>query len=323
MGEYGDTVKNWSAPFIISKTKGIDALIDGHSHEVTPNLKIKNLDGKEIPITQTGTKLTHIGKLTINKNGDISTELIDKVESKDEKITALIDEFKARYEDTIKQPIGYTSFDLTVTDDNGNRIVRIQETNFGDLVTDAFLFEAEKFGGAEIAMITAGSIRVNIKSGILTYNDALTVMPFGNTVDIYEIPGQTILDELEHGVRKLPDLSGGFLQVSGLSYEVDASKESPVIVDDKGFLIKISGDIKDRRVRNVLVNNEPIDPERIYRLVSTNYLVSQNGDGHIFSGKKTILLDMAVDADALSHYIKSLGVIPEKYRNPQGRIKIH
>ena len=323
LGEYGDTVKNWSAPFIISKTKGIDALIDGHSHEVTPNLKIKNLDGKEIPITQTGTKLTHIGKLTINKNGDISTELIDKVESKDEKITALIDEFKARYEDTIKQPIGYTSFDLTVTDDNGNRIVRIQETNFGDLVTDAFLFEAEKFGGAEIAMITAGSIRVNIKSGILTYNDALTVMPFGNTVDIYEIPGQTILDELEHGVRKLPDLSGGFLQVSGLSYEVDASKESPVIVDDKGFLIKISGDIKDRRVRNVLVNNEPIDPERIYRLVSTNYLVSQNGDGHIFSGKKTILLDMAVDADALSHYIKSLGVIPEKYRNPQGRIKIH
>ena len=322
LGEYEDITENYSAPIVISKTRGIDALIDGHSHEVTPSLKIKNLDGKEIPITQSGMRLTHIGKLTINKNGELSTELIDKVESKDEKITDLINELKARYEETLKQPIGYTSFDLIATKDDGTWLVRSQETNLGDLTTDALLFEAEKFGGAEIAMNNGGGIRANIKSGILTYNDALTVMPFGNTVDIYEIPGQTILDELEHGVRKLPDLSGGFLQVSGLSYEVDMSKESPVIVDGRGLMIDISGDVKDRRVHNVLVNNEPINPERIYRVVGLNYFISQNGDGHKFSGKKTIVTDIAVVSDALSHYVKSLGVLPEKYKNPQERIKI-
>ena len=48
---------------LIANTNGIDALIDGHSHEVTPKLLAKNKDGKEIPITQSGTKLKYIGKV--------------------------------------------------------------------------------------------------------------------------------------------------------------------------------------------------------------------------------------------------------------------
>ena len=56
LGENGVTDR-WSSDRIIGNTRGIDAVIDGHSHETVPGKTVKNADGRDIPITQTGTKL--------------------------------------------------------------------------------------------------------------------------------------------------------------------------------------------------------------------------------------------------------------------------
>lgn len=81
MGHLGETgvTDRWSSVSVVKNTNGIDAFIDGHSHEVTPSMPVKNKDGKEITITQTGTKLKYIGKMTIKPDGTINTQLISEV----------------------------------------------------------------------------------------------------------------------------------------------------------------------------------------------------------------------------------------------------
>ena len=81
LGHLGETDirEGWSAQEIVAELTGIDAVIDGHSHDVTPGLTVKSKEGKDVVITQTGTKLANTGKMTITTDGKISTELIDSV----------------------------------------------------------------------------------------------------------------------------------------------------------------------------------------------------------------------------------------------------
>ena len=321
LGEYDDITEEWSAPFIAARTRGIDAFIDGHSHEVTPSLIIKNADGKDTPITQSGTKLQNIGKVTIQTDGTVKTELVSSVESKDEKITALIQDIKARFEDTVKQHLSYTSFDLAVMDEKGTWLTRNGENILCNLATDSFLASAAetKTGRADIALTNAGSVRANIKAGEIVFNDALSALPYYDTLCIAEVSGQTILDELEHGVRMMPKQFGGFLHASGLAYTIDTRIPSPVKVDDTNTMTDIIG---ERRVRDVKINGEDIDPEKIYTVVSTTFELMEGGDGHVFRGAKLIEPAYMIMSDALAHYLKKFDTLPERYRDFQGRITV-
>ena len=78
LGETGVTDR-WSSVNVIQNTTGIDVCIDGHSHETTPSMTVKSRDGRDVIITQTGTKLNNIGKLTIRTDGTIASELVSEV----------------------------------------------------------------------------------------------------------------------------------------------------------------------------------------------------------------------------------------------------
>ena len=78
LGETGVTDR-WSSVNVIQNTTGIDVCIDGHSHETTPSMTVKSRDGRDVIITQTGTKLNNIGKLTIRTDGTIVSELVSEV----------------------------------------------------------------------------------------------------------------------------------------------------------------------------------------------------------------------------------------------------
>ncbi len=320
LGEYEDVVDTWSVPFIAPRTKGIDVFIDGHSHEITPALVFKNAESKDVIVTQTGTKLHNVGKLTINTKGEIKTELINKVDGRNEKIAALVNEKRAIIEETLGAHLSNTSFDLLAKDEKGDWLVRNGETNLCNLVTDAFLDSAKKTktGKADIAINNAGGIRTNISAGEITYSDVLSVLPFNNTVCICEVPGQSLLDELELGAKGLPGNNGGFLHVSGMTYTVDSTIPTPVIVDDKNMLVAISG---DRRVKDVKVNGEPLDPAKMYKVVSTSYVLYMKGDGHMFRGAKVIEPDYIAYDMTLANYVKQFETLPERYRNAEGRIK--
>ena len=322
LGEYKNVTKpEWTAPFIAVRTHGIDAFIDGHSHEVTPGLHFKNTESKDVVITQTGTKLHNIGKLTIKTDGTLTTELISETASKDEKIDSLIADIKARFADTLRQPLTYTSFDLPVKDEAGDWIVRDAEQGICNLAADAMLYSARetKTGRADVGLYNAGGLRSDIKAGRITFNDALSVMPFNNTVVIVEVSGQTLLDELEHGARILPKPNGGLLHVAGMTYTVDARIPSPVKVDDKNILIGIEG---ERRIKDAKINGEPVDPEKLYKVVSISYVLTALGDGHVFKGARLIEPDYATASDVFARYLRTFETVPERYAHGEGRMKI-
>lgn len=72
-------MQRWSSREVIRNTRGADAFIDGHSHETMPSQEIQNKDGKDVIVTQTGSKLNNIGKMTIKPNGEITSELVTEV----------------------------------------------------------------------------------------------------------------------------------------------------------------------------------------------------------------------------------------------------
>ncbi len=78
LGEHGVT-PYWSSDAVVAATDGIDAVIDGLSHETDPSKTVRNRSGEEVLISQTGTKLSNIGKMTIEPDGTIRSELVSEV----------------------------------------------------------------------------------------------------------------------------------------------------------------------------------------------------------------------------------------------------
>ena len=167
-------------------------------------------------------------------------------------------------------------------------------------------------------------IRADIDKGDITYSDIISVFPFGNSLCVLEVTGQEILDALEWSVRYLPGETGSFLQVSGLSFEVDMSVESPCVADDNNMFLSVEG---ERRVKNVMAGDEPIDPEGTYTLAGHNYMLEEIAEGYTMFKDAPMLQDkVKLDNQMLIDYIRDDlgGEISKEYADPygQGRIVI-
>ena len=200
------------------------------------------------------------------------------------------------------------------------RIVRTRETNLADFVADSILNGTD----AELAIVNSGSVRDTISAGDITYGDIMRVTPFTSQICVSEVTGQQLLDALEWGAHALPGEFGGFMQTSGLTYEIHTYIDSACVTDENGMFTGVEG---ERRVKNVLVNGVPIDPQKTYALSGNDYWLLGNGDGFtMFDGASVLQNCVKLDNQTLIDFItESLGgVIGEEYEDPygQGRIVI-
>lgn len=304
----------WTSSDVIVNTSGIDVVLDGHSHSTIAGDIVKNKEGKDVILTSTGTKLANIGCLTISADGKVSSTLIN-----DDGVGETISEIKKGYEEMVNTVVASTKVELTVNDPvSGERMVRRQETNLGDLCADAY----RAMSGADIAVVNGGGIRVSIPAGDITYGQIIAVHPFGNEMCVVEATGQQILDALEMGARNAPGECGGFLQVSGMSYEIDLNVEPTVEVNADGMFTGVSGEY---RVKNVKVGDEPLDLAKTYTLASHNYMLKSAGDGMAMFQGCTLLQDsVMIDNQVLINYIVDVlgGVVGEDYADPYGQSRI-
>ena len=306
----------WTSSEVIVNTTGIDAVLDGHSHSLIECEKVKNKDGAEVLLSSTETKLAYIGCLTIKDDGSMSTTLISDNGMKD-----FIGGIQEEFEELVNTVVASTDVDLIIKDPaSGERIVRVSETNLGDLCADAY----RAMSGADVAIVNGGGVRADIPAGDITYGQIIAVHPFGNEMCVVECTGQEILDALELGCSKLPAESGGFLQVSGMTYTVDLNVESSVKLDENGMFVSVEG---DRRVTDVTIGGEPLDPEKTYTLASHNYKLKDCGDGYSMFADNVFLQDsVMIDNQVLINYIVDVlgGTVGEEYADPygQGRITI-
>nr|WP_276856641.1 alpha/beta fold hydrolase [Intestinimonas timonensis] len=318
LGNEGST-DVWTSKAVIANTTGIDVFIDGHSHE-TYDETVQNKDGEDVVLAQTGTKLANLGKVVIDtKTGDITAELVSGYDKQDETVAAYVAGVNEEFAAVLQEVVAKSDVALTTLDPaTGNRAVRNAETNLGDLCADAYRVMLD----ADIAFVNGGGIRADIAAGDITYEDIINVHPFGNEACLVETTGQDILDALEMGARLYPEENGGFLQVSGISYTIDASVPSSVVLSDEGEFVKVDGDY---RVKDVMVGDEPLDVNATYTLASHNYMLKSGGDGFVMFKDDTVLKDcVMIDNAVLINYIVDAlgGVVSADYAQPQGRITI-
>ena len=331
----------WTASELIVNTTGIDAVLDGHSHtdfklEYGKDFaSVKNKDGNAVIHSSTGTKLANVGILTIS--GDkMSAKLLDAsamqfmdqagLLTEDKGVGAIVKAAQAKNEELVNTVVAHTDVDLVIKDPvTGERIVRSQETNLGDLCADAY----RAMGETDIAFVNGGGVRDTIPAGDVTYGQIIKVHPFGNALCTVEVTGQEILDALELSVASMPGESGGFLHVSGLKFTVDLNVDSTVVKDDKKLFVEVAG---ERRVKDVQVLQKdgtyaPLDPEKTYTLACHNYLLKDMGDGYtMFADNKFLSEDVMLDNQVLINYIVERlgGTVGADYVDPygQGRITI-
>ncbi|MEG0639276.1 MAG: bifunctional UDP-sugar hydrolase/5'-nucleotidase [Clostridia bacterium] len=307
----------WMSTDVILNTTGIDVMLDGHSHSVLPCEKVKNLDGKEVLLSSTGTKLHHIGELRIATDGTMTTSLLNW----NDDVATTIGDIQKSFEELVNQVVAKSDVDLTIMEpgsDPAVRLIRTAETNLGDLCADAY----RVMSGADVAIVNGGGIRTNIKAGDVTFNDILKVHPYGNALCMVEASGQEILDALEMGARVVPEENGGFLQVSGMTYEIHTYVPSSVKLDDNGMFVSVDGDY---RVKNVKVGDADLDLAKTYTLACHDYLLKNAGDGYTMFQDNPLLLDVVMlDNQVLINYItKSLGgVVGADYADPHGQGRI-
>ena len=283
---------------VISQVEGLDIFIDGHSHNTLENgMNVKDKNGEDVLLVQTGNYLEKIGKIVIKEDGQISASLIDEKKT-DESIDNMISSMKEEIKPLLDKVVGKTNVLLDGSRDPG---VRTKETNLGNLVADAIKFAA----GSDVALTNGGGIRTSVDVGDITYGELNAVLPFGNIVTKIKVTGEQIVKALEHGTSAAPAASGGFPQVSGITYEIHTY-------------------LTENRVKNVKINGEEVDLNKYYTL-ATNDFTAVGGDGYEMFKTATKLGEYSAMDEALINFIKQLpdSTVGEEYATEQGRITIY
>lgn len=327
MGHVGNEAecKPWTYADIIGNTNGIDAFLDGHSHDKEQVIML-NKDGEDVLRSGCGTKLEGIGYLRISaEDGSMECGIHEwdydfaAPELIKNEISEAVENATAALNEKLAEVVASTQVDLVIKDPATDvRIVRTAETNLGDLCADAYRDQS----GADIAIVNGGGVRDTIKAGDITLNDILKVHPFGNAMCVIEITGQKVLDALEYACKDVPNEFGGFLQVSGITFEIHTYIPSSVKMDENKMFVSVDGEY---RVKNVMVGGEPLDLEKVYTLASHNYKLKQNGDGNtVFDGCTILQDEVKLDNQVLIDYITTTlgGVVGEDYADPYGQGRI-
>ncbi len=210
---------------------------------------------------------------------------VDKGYIEDPTVLEFIQPYLEQVDELLSQPVGEALVKLV----GAKEIIRSQETNLANLVTDAMRTKT----GAEIAFQNAGGIRADIAKGPIAYRDILTVLPFGDTLVLLDMTGEQIMEILSYAATIKPGASA-FLHASGLTW-----------TNKKGI------------PEHVMVGDAPIELERMYKVVTNNFLAT-GGDDYPF--KDIPQYDTGfTHASALREYITKAGKVAPKV---EGRITI-
>ncbi|MCH5196938.1 MAG: bifunctional metallophosphatase/5'-nucleotidase [Oscillospiraceae bacterium] len=229
----------------------VAAVVDGHSHTVEQDPYERN--GVSIPIIQTGTHFTALGKIELTfADGTFSAKgtlldhaaamgytLTDAGKAAAAKVQTALDEINAAQSEILdmilcenKIPLwgGYIYWDFAEP--------RVVETSYGDLVTDAFAASTKMFAEQNkidlpvVAVTNGGGISATLPMGKVTRGDVLNAFNHGNVVEVLEVTPAQIYAALEEGLNTFTGQddtgtllfqkhNGSFMQVSGFTYSFD------------------------------------------------------------------------------------------------------
>jgi 5'-nucleotidase len=287
----------------------IDALITGHTH-LPYNCLLDDPDGQPRIVTSAysyGRVVSELNLVLDKRTNDVRRDLstatnyavIQADLTPDPAMTAIIDKWKPLYDAAGNTPVGTITADINRggTPPGSDRGV---ESPAGNLVADAQLWSTSA-NGAQIAFMNPGGVRSDLTyaqsqdppegDGVVTFGEAFTFQPFGNTLITYEMTGAQIVSVLEEQCQ--PSFASRPFLHLGVSegFTYDLSKTITA-----GVCTSVS-------VTNVKLNGVALDPSGKY-LVTVNNFLADGGDNFTTLGTVTTpRLDGGNDLLALINYL--------------------
>ena len=316
--------KPYRSTDLYAAVKGIDFIIDGHSHTVMT----KGENGE--PIQSTGTAFANIGVIVIDdatkKIESNSLFEIKEDTAKDATVAAAAQKIIDRIDKEYGAVFAKSEVVLNgAKAPNGNRD---SETNNGDLITDAMVWkilqdkESLTVDADHVVAVTnGGGIRKAINPGDVTKKNINEVLPFGNTVVTIYITGAELLEALEASTYCTPDAIGGFPQVSGINYTISTA----VAYDANAETYPASTYYGPKSINRVTINSingKEFKADDTYAVI-TNDFCGGGGDTYYAFAAATAKFDTGIPLDeVVMEYITAelKGVIGAQYAAPQGRI---
>lgn len=258
---------------LAQSVNGVDLWLAGHEH-IDIDTEVTAPDGSKSRVVENGYYLYEAGLIdldcSLDSNGevvdiDVKTDKVDYAGSgayaESAQVKAVLDNIKSEQSVILNKVVGTSPADLDGVWEN----LRIDETNLGRAVTDAYLLET----GADIAFENAGGIRASIKKGDVTYGDIIGVSPYGNYIVTKQITGKQLKEILETSIDiqskciyayekgeydAWPESSGSYLQTGGITVKYNLSLEN------------------GKRVISVKVGSQPLDEDKLYTVATNNFV---------------------------------------------------
>ncbi|MCF8127870.1 MAG: 5'-nucleotidase C-terminal domain-containing protein [Deltaproteobacteria bacterium] len=233
----------------------------------------------------------NLKRVVKGSNGKKTFPYIGKPIKEDPQLLALLQPYADKVDRLLDETVGHAKG--VFENDHG----RYRETALGDLVADAMRWYLRRFN-PDFALTNSGAIRAGIPEGSVTRESVYNSLPFDSSLVLLKLTGAQ-LETLFDFIGTIKPGEGAFPQVSdGIRFTLNPKKKT---------------------CENILINGQPIDPNKSYRIVTNSYL-AKGGDGYTPFTKTIDRFDSSIfQRDALIAYIEHLGgkLVPKV----KGRIK--
>ena len=309
--------------WLLQQVSGIDVLIDGRSQaEIREIAELTNGSckvGKTI-VTSVAPDFAQIGAVVLQGDTAVSLSMpAGQVVPADEEVLERVRELEAQAGETDGVAIART--ETLLEGDAG----RYRETNFGDLVTDAMLWKAEKLGQrADAAVLAAGAMEGDLPAGDISRGDLRAALPGGETLVSLRLTGAQLLEALEAAAAAAPAGDDAFPQVSGITYTVDglAPYEAGEAYADADYAAPAD---PGSRVTITKVGEKKWNAASNYTVVVTYPMAAGEGAWEVLSQAKSVkVLNARLDQTAADYITEELdGVVTAgRYGETQSRIQV-
>ena len=291
----------------------IDAMITGHTH-LPYNCLLEDSDGEPRIVTSAysyGRVVSEVNLVLDKRTKDVRRDLSSATNhsviqadlSPDPALSAVIEKWQPLFDEAGNTPVGTISADITRGGDptGSDRGV---ESAAGNLVADA-QFWATSANGADVAFMNPGGVRSDLTyadsagegDGVVTYGEAFTFQPFGNTLVTYEMTGAEIISVLEEQCQPAGS-SRPFLHLGvsvGFTYDLATTI--------------VAGDCTSVTVSNIKLNGADLDPAGAYNVTVNSFLADGGDNFDTFGAVTSPRLDGGLDLEALSNYLGTFGPV--------------
>lgn len=282
---------------LAAQSEDIDIIIGGHSHTfLDPADKsktvLKNQVGKDVLVTQAGKQGMRLGEITVDLDSLTAEFNVIEIDSRldknsDPELKKLIDNYRAGVDSLMNVRVARSAVALENS-----------EPGLNNFLADFVAKKGSELVGKKVdmAILNKGSVRRSLPKGDITEGMIIDMQPFNNRLEVLEVKGADLID----GFNVMSSLRGG----DSVSGELD-----------------ITMDRNSRLCTKILLNGEPIDPEKTYTVATIDYLAN-GGDfmEPLTRGKKIATSESVVNQDLLK-YLRT--EYKKKKINPDSNPRMH